>query len=316
MYNLGSKIIAYLSNVDKLIQGKSVAPITCEIDPSNFCRNSCEWCIYAEYISKNRVHLDYTLFEDILYQLFDMGCKSITFTGGGEPTCHPQFNLMISFALKLGFKIGLITNGIGLDLIKDYWNDFEFIRVSLDHSNTEDYYKNKKTHYFDKICRNIFNVVQQSSTDIGISAIYTTEKDAQDFIDLGSVLGVKYTQIKPLVNNKVETTNTQLNQLNKDNSFATERYLINGSNLPCKIAGLIGQVGADGKYYYCCIHRGNPKYVIGDLRTESLQDLIEKRKDFIPDLDDCFSCRYMNYAKEYEKVLNKQYQMLRHIDFL
>lgn len=316
MYSLGSKIIAHLSKVDALVQNQAIAPVTCEIDPSNFCQNSCTWCIYSDYISNNRTNLNYVLFESIVDQLKRVGCKSITFTGGGEPTANVYFKDMLEYALKQGFKVGLITNGILLQHFIEYWDYFEFIRVSLDCADKETYKRTKGTSVFDKVCQNIMDVCNHSTTDMGISAVHTSETESKKFIDLGQKMGVKFAQIKPLVDSKVEATNNSLKRLKSDNFFATERYLVNGSNLPCKIAGLIGQVGADGKYYYCCIHRGNPKYEIGNLATTSLRELIKKRAEFAPDLNDCFSCRYMNYAKEYQKVKSQQYQMLRHIDFI
>lgn len=316
MYNLGSKIIAHLNDVDKLVNGEWVHPITCEIDTSNYCQNDCEWCIYADYLKGARVHLDYLLYGNILKQLQEGGCKSITFTGGGEPLCHPLITRMIDTASWFGFQLGLITNGVNLAKIEYQARYFDFIRVSLDAATPETYQATKGSRYFNLVCENIKRIVDMNVTDIGVSMVYTesTKKEAlEKFPALAKKLGVSYAQIKPVLN--VESIESSQEIKKVGDAFITKRYLVK-DELPCKIAGMIGQVAADGKYYYCCIHRGNPKYEIGDFRKESLVSLLKKRVDFKPDLSDCFSCRYMNYATEYNKVKDDQFKILRHINFL
>jgi len=315
MYNLGSKILAHLSKVDTVLKGCVQFPITCEIDPSNYCQNNCKWCIYADYLKKNRVHLDFNLFKSTIFQLRNGGCKSITFTGGGEPLMNPYISTMINFAASCGFQLGLITNGIRLDEIMNQIQHFDFIRVSLDATTPETYKRTKGTDYFDKVCKNIKMATDRNVTDVGISMVYEDDikDEAQDFYQLGRSLGVKYSQIKPLVDKDVESASIVLKEIK--GSFVTSRYLVSDM-LPCKIAGIIGQVGADGCYYYCCIHRGKEKYKTGDLREKSLRVILQDRMSFRPDLSDCFSCRYMNYAKEYLKMQDDKYQVLRHINFL
>lgn len=315
MYNLGSKILAHLSKVDNILKGRAQFPITCEIDPSNYCQNNCKWCIYADYLKRNRIHLDFNLFRSTIIQLKEGGCKSITFTGGGEPLMNPYISAMISLAASYGFQLGLITNGVLLNEIVDQLHHFDFIRVSLDATTTETYKRTKGTNHFDTVCKNIEMVAGLSVVDVGISMVYEDDikEEAQDFYQLGKRLGVKYSQIKPLVDKDVENASVALKEIKE--SFVTSRYLVSDT-LPCKIAGIIGQVGADGNYYYCCIHRGKPKYKIGNLREKSLQLILQDRMSFDPDLSDCFSCRYMNYAKEYLKVQDEKFQVLRHINFL
>ena len=318
MYNLGSKILAYLEPIDKMVQGEFPGLITCEIDPSNYCQNNCEWCIYADYIKSNRIHLgDLAFFVKIMHELKEQKCKSITFTGGGEPLCNPNISAMITIAASFGFELGLITNGILLNRIFEQLHLFKFIRISLDAISDADYFDKKGTRFFNKICENIQYITDHKLTQVGLSMIYQPgergDRAAKLFPGLSDRLGGTYAQIKPLVNQDSEKATEKMNEIKK--AFVTERYLATDF-LPCQIAGLIGQIGADGNYYYCCIHRGKEKYRIGNLRTESLSEIIKRRFSFVPDLKDCSSCRYMNYAKEYSKVKEPKFQMLRHINFL
>jgi len=315
MYTLGSKIIGYLEKTDRLMNGEKVFPVTCEIDTSNYCQNNCNWCIYSDYIKSNRMHLDFDLFCNIVLQLKVFGCKSITFTGGGEPLMNPNIVKMIEHAHSLDFELGLITNGILLDSIAHQIPLFKFIRVSLDATTAETYEKDKGTGFFDVVCGNVRAISSVKSVDVGISMVYNPDNwtEAKAFPEFGKSLGATYSQVKPLVDGNIEKASDEISKIG--DAFVTKRYSVNGF-APCKIAGLIGQVAADGKYYYCCIHRGKPGYEIGDFRKDLLVDLIGKRSDFVPDLDECFSCRYMNYAKEYLKLTDDKFNVLRHINFL
>lgn len=314
-YCIGSKILAYLDRVDHILSGGIGKIVTCEIYASNYCQNDCEWCVYKDYIHSNRCHLDLPVFAKALSELKLMGCKSITFTGGGEPLMNPNINFMIDHAKKMGFELGLITNGINLNIISDQIEDFKFIRVSLDATSREEYLKYKKADYFDRICRNIKKITFESFIDFGISMLYVpgNEDSMKRFAKLGEDLGCTYSQVKPLVDYDVEKNNKVIRYV--EGSLSTERYVSKGM-LPCLIAGLIGQVSAEGYCYYCCIHAGKPQYKIGDLSVDSFETIMERRRRFVPDLDDCSVCRYMNYANEYLKVKDKKYRLLRHISFL
>lgn len=319
MIDLGVKILAHLKEADNLVQGRPQAPVTCEIDPSNYCQNNCSWCIYSEYIKQNRIHLDFEIYRRALNSLSQSGCKAITFTGGGEPLMHPRIKEMILLAKRQGFQIGLITNGIKLDHIIDMLHLFQFVRISVDAVNSIMYKQIKQTNYFTRVCNNIQAATKKGVTDIGISMVFEKgyEKYSNEFIALGEKLGVNYAQVKPAVSENVEKISNNLLKQGGQ-GFVTKRFLVDkGDMLPCKLAGLIGQVAADGCFYYCCIHRGTEKYKIGDFGSkQSLMDMLNCRANFIPDLNDCDCCRYINYAYSYKLVSSEKFRALRHTNFL
>lgn len=316
MYTIGSKIIAHLQKVDDVTKGRFVYPVSCEIDASNYCQLNCKWCIYKDYLKSNRVHLDFGTYVYFLEQLKLYQCKSITFTGGGEPLLNPKIREMIRVAYNMNFELGLITNGINLGVISEYYDYFKFIRVSLDAISAEMYEEKKGADYFDLVCDNISKVVKESETDVGISMVYEEGgcKLIDSFYDLGKRLNVSYVQAKPVISNDVESLSKEMEGSNEE-CFITGRYRVT-DDLPCKIAGLIGQVAADGKYYYCCVHRGEDDFCVGDLKRNVLIQIIKRRMKFKPDLSKCSTCRYMNYANEYKKVRGSKYRLLRHVNHL
>lgn len=314
---LGHKILCYLKECDRIVLNNYQMPVTFEIDASNYCQNDCGFCMFAFHLKKNRVHLPMGLYYKALHSFRHMGVKSITFTGGGEPLMNPNIRKMIHLALTDNLRVGLVTNGILLTQIIDLAPRLEYVRVSIDASTSDTYKKVKGTPHFNKVCDNIKKVVDNGCY-IGISFVVTEDNkhEIDEFHNLALKLGVDYAQIKPEL--KVCDMESQVKGIKGDKFFVTERYNIDKESMTqCRIAGLIGILGATGKLYYCCVHRGKEEFEIGNLAKEDLQFIFDLRRTFIPPVELCkTSCRYMNYAKIYNQVMDKKYLPLRHRKFL
>lgn len=318
------KICYYLDEVENIFEGRLQYPITCEIDPSNYCQNKCSWCINSKFLKDSRVHLNLGLYCLLLRELKKCGVKSITFTGGGEPTLNPVFGRMVREAISYEFEVGLVTNGIEISNYIGSLESFTFVRISLDAGFGETYHKIKgsEPYVFKKVLENIKELVKIKAdnnlrTAVGISFV-ACDKNMQDIErvrSLGDELGVSYVQVKPVISDNVEKFNPNISEGGK--VFFTSRYSSDKvTRKACHIAGLIGNVCANGKMYYCCIHRGEKNFLLGDLETESFSSIWEKRRKFHPDISKCMSCRYMNYVKGYEKFSQEKYSFLRHKYFL
>lgn len=307
------KIYFYLNEINKMQNGNYVNPISCEIDISNKCMLNCSFCMYKEYRKNNNVNLDKEIYRKLLYELKEIGVKSITFTGGGEPLMNPDFNDMFLSAKILGFEIGLITNGVKLNEVKNP-DMFKFIRVSLDSSDSITYHRIKGRFEFNNIINNIEEAIEKNAK-IGLS--YVVCRDNKRGISMAEYLAeklkVKYIQFKPAwIKNKSFEFNTLTNL--SDKTIVTNRYKAE-NKLPCKIAGLIGIVGADSNVYFCCQHRGKEKFKLGSLKENNFEELWRKRLKIMPDISCCPQCRYMNYTRAYE-VLKEKSLFFEHKNFL
>ncbi|MCK5604636.1 radical SAM protein, partial [Candidatus Pacearchaeota archaeon] len=175
--SMNNKIYYYIDQVEKLERGEFVPPITCEIDPSNKCNLDCDFCMFKDYRSKSNEVLPWSVYTNVLGDLREIGTKSITFTGGGEPLTNPRFNQMVGAALMLGFEVGLVTNGILLHKVENL-DEFKFIRVSLDAHNREDYVNLKGIDYFNTVLENISNALKWNKI-IGLSYV-VCDKNNED----------------------------------------------------------------------------------------------------------------------------------------
>ena len=313
--SMNNKIYYYLDQIEKLNKGEFVAPISCEIDPSNACNLKCGFCMFGEWRKDHHEHLNLETYISLVGELQRMGTKSITFTGGGEPLMNPDFNLMVSIAKSLGFQIGLVTNGVLLNKVKNL-EDFLFIRVSLDAHNREDYKKVKGVDCFDTVLDNITNGLLRNKI-IGLSYVVGPDnnKDLQNAEDLANELGVCYLQMKPSYVNESKEIFTDFEYPDGRTVIETERCIAK-DNVPCTIAALVGIVGANGDVYFCCQGRGVDRLTLGNLKNKSFKQMWTERLSLKPNVSLCPMCRYMNYTKSYKSILEDGDLFFQHRYFL
>jgi MoaA/NifB/PqqE/SkfB family radical SAM enzyme len=313
---MDEKIYYYLGQVDKLLNGEFVPPITCEIDPSNNCMLNCNFCMYSNYLRESdakNVNLDYWVYRRLIRELRELGTLSITFTGGGEPLMHPKINEMILDALIEQFEIGLVTNGVLLDKITNL-DKFKFIRISIDSYNAKMYKVVKGKNNFDRVIENTKLALTKNPT-VGWSYVINEQnnKDLEKAEQLAEDIGVTYIQFKPAYINGEVFKDYKLPD--KKVSIKTERYIAK-DKLPCVIASLIGVVGADANVYFCCQMRGQEAFKLGSLYDENFGDIWKRRVNITPDVSSCPMCRYMNYAKAYKEIVERGTLFFQHKNFL
>lgn len=310
---MSKKVYYYLNEIEKSIRGEPIMPVTCEIDLSNKCQLDCNFCMYKHFRKSNSMFLDWILYIRLIKSLVSIGAKSVTFTGGGEPTMYPYFNKATDIARLAGLELGLITNGVNLSKIQDL-SIFKFVRVSLDAATSETYEKIKGKNLFGKVVINIGEAVRDGAP-IGISFVVSKENkhEITKAKKLAKQLGVRYIQFKPVwINGKVFTDY----EVEEDVLTLSNIRSIAVDQLPCDIAGLVGIVSATADVYFCCQHRGDPNYVLGNLNDDSFGIIWAKRVQVKPDISACPMCRYMEYAEAYKQLIEEGTMFFDHKHFL
>jgi len=262
--------------------------------------------MYKDYRSFNSVDMSLDMYLELIGDLKDIGVKSITFTGGGEPLMNPNFNEMAEEAYKLGFELGLITNGISLNDLSNF-DVFKFIRISLDAATRETYRALKGNDDFDRVVENIRCMPLCYDVDVGISFVVCelNSHEVDKIQILAEELPVEYLQLKPIYG-------TNLPKIDAFNStIITDRHKIS-NHLPCYIAGLVGVATADGKVWYCCQKRGVEDFCLGNLDQHSFAEIWQDRWAFHEKTRSCKTCRYQNYVEE----LYNPTKVVRHRWFL
>ena len=79
---------------------------------SELCNLKCEHCYVSAQPSVGRTMPIPTVIR--AFEIFSaLGIQDIRLTGG-EPTMHPRLDAIISEAIRCGFGVGLVTNGVRL----------------------------------------------------------------------------------------------------------------------------------------------------------------------------------------------------------
>ena len=131
----GKKILRHLDELMMFQETGMIDAISLQIAPTSRCNLNCVFCSNA-----NRKKHEDLLLTDLMEFMRGMrvyDAKTIEWTGGGDPTQYEFILPAINEAHRLGYKQGMITNGIALkENIGNLVNYFSWLRVSL---NSLDY---------------------------------------------------------------------------------------------------------------------------------------------------------------------------------
>ena len=149
------KILHHPGRLETLIRGVTTVPITIKISISDLCNHDCSFCSFRMEDNSNNEWFGIEISDgrqnnpsrriptakavELLSDMASMGVRAIEFTGGGEPTAHPEHASIFEHCLALGMDAALITNGqLMRPKLDPILERFTWIRVSIDaaHAST------------------------------------------------------------------------------------------------------------------------------------------------------------------------------------
>lgn len=215
-----NKLLAHPDLLAAWKRGEKPAPLTVEWDLSNRCDLKCNGCHFAYTHTRGPwAHhadkpygaipggdlADTQLVRQGLYDMARAGVKSIIWSGGGEPTLHPDFDLIVDTAFALGFEQGIYTHGghITPERATLMGHKMTWAVISLDAATEEEYakYKGVGVTKFHDACNGIYNLSQAGGCVVGVSFLLSKDnwQQAWAMLDLARSFGASYTTFRPLV---------------------------------------------------------------------------------------------------------------------
>lgn len=322
--NPRNKLLQHFDRLQSVRDGKPAPPVNIEIDLSNRCSLGCEWCHFAYTHTRGPLAgkqdkpegailggdlMDTRLAISIINQLREAGVKSVTWTGGGEPTLHPHFDYIIDMCR---IDQGIYTHGGHIDhkraqLLK---SRMEWVYISLDESNPIAYKQHKGVDRFNAVLRNVSNLVEaEGKAIIGVGFLLTREnwRRGEDAIKLGASLGVDYIQFRPTIHTdpanpgiKTEKTNwmadavewlrgiegtpgieVDLSRFEMYHGWAGHGYSV------CHWANLATVITPNGKVWTCVNKREFAGEELGDLTREPFMSIWERKPQTVPVNGNC-----------------------------
>ena len=332
------KCLLYKDNFDGIIEGKLRPPIELSLDPCNACNLKCKWCNAWRVRDDNKIMSKEDLFW-IIKEAADWGVKGVCIAGGGEPTMHPQIAEAIELCTKEGLESAIISNGLNWSdkLIKAMVKNMRWVGISVDAANANTFLKEKGVDGFDRVIKNIKNLVKErevlkNKTGPGITLKFVihplNQEEIYDACKLAKEIGVDAIHLRPVDFLSYQETEDDLD-VRKINEEVRKAVTLNDNNFEvvpffancqkdmkrkitfdnCLLSPLIALCMPTG-WWSCVDRRGDEGTKLCDIRDIrkfwGSKEHLEILKKINPSKD-CGKCTMAKYYPWYEAYKNDEF---------
>lgn len=320
-------------HMDRLVQiadGRRPPPVHVQLILSDLCNQDCSFCAY-----RMSAGLSNELFGDgfetrkqrnpnrmiptekameIVADCAELGVKAMQFTGGGEPTVHPDHLQVMLYAQSFGIETALVTNGVKLDPRHLAIQRMSWIRVSIDAGDPESYAKVRRVPkgQWHKAWANIRALAPGFEGVLGVGFVVTPEnyqgvhaaaglaKDAgADNIRLGAVFstegagyyGDRIPAIIEAIERAKELTGDGFEVIDLFGRRLGDLEVGSPEEPDCGYQYLTMYIGGDLNVYRCCNTAYTLHGKVGSLKDQRLIDAVLDYEPF--DARECVGCQFM-----------------------
>lgn len=332
-----AKLFAHLDRLGEWQRGGKPAPVTIEMDLSNRCVLGCMDCHFAHthqrgpWASKPRTLpmafdpdlgdlADVSLIERGLAEMAAAGVRAVVFSGGGEPTTHPQWLQIVEHARSCGLEVGMYTLGGLLQppAASALARLASWVVVSLDAADAGSYAVEKGVtpERFEAACAGLASLARVKSAAIGASFLLQSANwpQAPRMLALARQLGASYATFRPAVRFDRLAPGQSLGDGLWARGWRAQALLASLAGEPdveidverfseyagwqghgyarCGGVRLHATVTPDGRIWLCPNKRGIESALLGDLRRESFATIWARHPGAVPVTGECrVSCR-------------------------
>jgi len=274
-----NKFLNYLSYLLKLekVFGNPYIKV---LEPTNACMMNCIMCP-RKNMTRKVEFMDLELYKSIIDQA--KWNDHLDFSHFGDPLMHPQIESMIRYATKKGIKVqiytnpNLLTEETCLKLIK---SKLQLIYITIDGADdkTYKYFRGPNASY-KKAIKNIDTLIRlkkERNSDMKIVvAMIVMEKNKNQIDDFKKIWGKKGIDIVTTKNFiTFEGSDKKIFKLGVKGLYK-EKFGIGSGDCADPWTGVV--VTAGGNVVPCCLDY-DEKYMLGDLKKESLKEIWNNKK--------------------------------------
>jgi MoaA/NifB/PqqE/SkfB family radical SAM enzyme len=310
-----AKVFRHLDRLAGWRAGDKPAPVTVEWDLSNRCSLGCQDCHFAHTHSKG----PWTSKARALPMAFDStgdladiglvtraieqmrrydggaGVRAIVWSGGGEPTLHPEWQAAVDCAAENFIEQGMYTLGGHFTEASARFlaQRAVFVVVSLDAADAATYARDKgvPAARFAAACDGIRRLSEQKRAAVGVSFLLHARNwfHVAPMLDLARTLGATYATFRPAIRFHAPQPSRTVD----DRAWVTEalpllEQVSLEADVECDLSRFTAYrdwaghgydtclgvrmnttITADGRVWLCPNRRGMAGSCLGDLRTES-----------------------------------------------
>jgi len=337
----------HLEKIQQLRDGKDIVPTHVQIILSDLCNQDCHFCAYRmeggfstanfadESGNKNpnrKIPTEKAL--EIVEDCHRLGVGALEFTGGGEPTVHPQWAQIIGRAQDLGMGTGLVTNAV---LVKESHREvlerLTWLRISLDAGSAQTYDRIRKSNMWDRVLKNIKMIGELNGPLVGIGFVVTRENYAEleAACQIAKDCGIPYVRVSAMFGyGGANYYNGLLDQIDeqrqRSKALEDEKFKVIdffGDRVKdlqkaaptykfCGEQQFVLYIGGDQKVYTCCTNAYTPWGEIGDLKNQTFADWMSNHRRYDFDARKCHHCQF----NDKNEVINYMIGKPAHVDFV
>lgn len=248
-------------------------------------------CFYAntgELGSHRKVFLDTIKTAELLSEMASLGVKSVSWTGGGDPSLHPEIGTLVDSAAIDDLKQGMFTNA----LAKIRFNPtlLDWVRVTMT----------------DKPF-NLENIRQlRQCKTLGFAFNWSGSQD-EDYLkqtlDVAYAVKADYVQVRPALKFHGQTVDIEPPAFD-DPMMQVTGYKFDEAKhkhgyADCVAYHLVPFVWEDGNVDVCSYMRKYPGYTLGNVYQDSFKAIMDRAPQSVPVLDSCQVCCRLHEANKY-----------------
>lgn len=183
------KAVYWLDRLAILRRGVVPAPVHVQLILSDLCDQDCAFCAYrmssglstelfpqGKRKNPNRM-IPAGKAREIINDCAAIGVQAIQFTGGGEPTMHPEHLELFGLAQSHGMSTSLVTNGARMDATHPALAAMKWVRVSVDAGDAQTYAKVRRVSekHWPKVWSNIAALSERCAGTVSIGFVMTED---------------------------------------------------------------------------------------------------------------------------------------------
>lgn len=335
----------HLDRIAQLRAGEDIVPTHVQIILSDLCNQDCHFCAYrmdggfstAEFAdgdgnrNPNR-RLPTAKAAEIIEDCARLGVGAIEFTGGGEPTVHPDCMDLIALAQDRGIKTGLVTNGVRLKP-HPALERLSWLRLSLDAGTEKTYREIRRSDAWPQAMRALALAGTLKGPLVGVGFVVTRENyhELPAATMLARMSGAAYIRVSAMfsmggadyyagleadINESRRRANMQADADFQVIDFFDDRIADLRNQAPdysfCGYQQFVLYIGGNQKVYTCCTNAYTKHGEIGDLSQQSFADwmVASRRRDF--NARGCHHCQF----NDKNRVISYMVNTPPHVEFV
>jgi MoaA/NifB/PqqE/SkfB family radical SAM enzyme len=310
----------HLDRIEALRRGEHVAPVHVHFVPSDLCNQDCGFCAYrmSGYSSNERFNdaegnhnpnrkIPTEKALEMIDDFAAIGVKAIEYTGGGEPTAHPDISQIVTASVDKGIEAAVVSNGV---LVRRKFSEelagrMSWWRISLDAATAPTYASLRRVPagHFKAACETIewLAKIKQALPEgkgpiVGVGFVVTKENhhEIYDAVKLVRDLGADNVRLSAMFNPDGSAYYDDIYAAARDASKAVVAdfhrppgfrvFARFGEKLAdlqhgnpdyqfCGYERLVTYVGGDQNVYRCCVYSYNDHGFLGSVANQRFRDM-------------------------------------------